>query len=150
MGGASMSEWAVIGQMFGNQASAYSEAEAAGLTAEQARLNAIRAEYAAKDAEARGSVEAANITSKGTQTIASGRVATAASGIELDSPTALNVASTTRAYSALDALTARANAAREAYGYRQQGQDYKISEKQAQKKTELTPLSIFSGQSGGW
>jgi hypothetical protein len=144
MGGA-----AIVGQVFGNATSAYEEAETAGLTAEQARLNSIRAEYAAKDAEARGSAEAATITTKGTQTIASARVATAASGIELDSPTALNVSSTTRAYSALDALMAKSNAAREAYGYRQQGKDYQIAQKVAQKQTELSPMALFSGHSGG-
>src|SRR4030067_642083 len=147
MGGAGLVQ--VGSQLLGNMMNASAEAKAAGQTAAQARRNAVLAEYAAKDAEARGASEAAAITSKGTQTIASARVATAASGIELDSPTALNVASTTRAYSALDALTAKSNAAREAWGYRQEGEQYKAAAKQASKKAEVAPLGGFTGPQGG-
>jgi hypothetical protein len=145
MGGAS-----IVGQIAGNVTGALGQAKEAGMSAEQARRNAILSEYAAKDAEARGAAEAAAITSKGTQTIASARVATAASGIELDSPTAMNVVSTTRAYSALDALMAKSNAAREAWGYRQEGEQFKVAQQQARKKSELTPLALFTGKSGGF
>ena len=115
--------------------------------AEQARQNALRSEVAAVDAEERGAAEAAQIQSKGTQTIATGRVATAASGIELDSPTATRVAETTRAYATLDARTTKANAAREAWGYRQEGEQYKAAEKQYTKKSKsaLTPWSVLFG-----
>jgi hypothetical protein len=149
MGGAAISAGIQAGvTMLGNVASAAGEAAEQRQASEQAHRNAILSEYAAKDAEQRGAAEAATITSKGTQTIASARVATAASGIELDSPTALNVASTTAANTKLDALTTTANAAREAWGYRQQGAQYTTQSEQAAAKSHITPLSIFTGRSG--
>lgn len=133
----------------GNLMNASAEARENEQLAAQARRNAIRAEYAAMDAEQRGAAEAGKIQMEGSRVIAEGRVATAASGIELDSPVALNVANTTRAYSALDALTAKSNAAREAWGYRQEAEEYRKASKQAKRKSTLTPLSMFTGRSGG-
>lgn len=146
MGAAGVS---VVGQLVGNTFGAIGESQEAQASAKQADRNAILSEYAAKDAEQRGAAEAAQITMKGTQTIGSARVAQAASGIELDSPVAQNAISTTRAYSALDALTTKSNAAREAYGYRTEGLQYKEQAKQLRKKSQLTPLAMFTGKSGG-
>ena len=135
-------------QLVGNLFQANEEAKQADQMAAQARRNAVLSEYAARDAEQRGAVEAGQILSKGTQVIAEGRVATEASGIELDSPVAQNVATTTRAYSTLDALTAKSNAAREAWGYRMEGQQYKAQDKPAKKKSMLNWYAPFTGRSG--
>lgn len=136
--------------LIGNIVSGIEQSQAAGQSAAQARRNAIRSEFAAQDAEQRGAAEAAQIMSKGSQVISESRVALASSGIELDSPVAKNVVSTTRAYSALDAATARSNAAREAWGYRSEAGEYRLAAKQASKKSMLTPLVMFTGKSGGF
>ena len=62
MGGAGLVQ--VGSQLLGNMMNASAEAKAAGQTAAQARRNAVLAEYAAKDAEARGASEAAAIISR--------------------------------------------------------------------------------------
>lgn len=88
----------------------------------EAEHNARISEVAAKDAEARGEIEAAKSRMMGTRVVAEQRAAYGASGVDVDSGTPLDVAAETRANSELDALTAKVNAAREAWGYRNKAQ----------------------------
>jgi hypothetical protein len=138
-----------IASVVGNVLGAVGESEQAKAQAEVDRRNEILAEYNAQDAERRGAAEAGRIRMKGSQVQAEARVATAASGIELTSPVAQRVAGTTAAFTALDALTAKSNAAREAWGYRSEGEQYKKHAEQMRRKSMIQPFGMFFGGKSG-
>lgn len=105
-----------------------------------AEWNANIAEQAAKDAISRGDIEAGRVRSGTRQTVGSQRAALAAQGIDVNTGSAADVQSDTARIGALDELTARNNAAREAWGYkvqawneRTQGQLAKLGSKNAAK-----------------
>jgi hypothetical protein len=87
-------------------------------------LNAMRAEMEAQDALRRGQIESSRQLGATQRLIGSQRAAMAAQGIQIDSGSASEVVQDTAALGALDALTIRNNAYREAYGYRSQGAGY--------------------------
>lgn len=103
-----------------------------------AEWNANLAEQAAKDAIARGDIEAGRVRSATRQTVGSQRAALAAQGIDINTGSAADVQSDTTRIGALDELTTKNNAAREAFGYtvqawneRQQGELARLGSRNA-------------------
>ena len=90
-----------------------------------ARNNATMAGYAAEDAIARGG-EAANRSNQQYRQLRGKQVvAMAANGIDIGSSgSALNILDDTDMLASIDATTIRNNAARQAWGYRVEGQNY--------------------------
>lgn len=114
---------AMMGLGAGMQASAY---KASGESQQAlANYNAELGQLKATDAIARGDINANKQQIVGKQVIGSQRAAFAASGVDITDPdsTAVNTFKDTAAMSALDAVTIRTNAAREAWGYRMQAQN---------------------------
>lgn len=94
-----------------------------------ARNNATMAEYAAKDAIERGG-EAANRSNQQYRQLRGKQVvAMAANGIDLGSGSAANILEDTDVMASIDATTIRNNAARQAWGYQVEGQNYSSSAK---------------------
>jgi hypothetical protein len=87
---------------------------------QQFETNARLAEMQAQDTIKRGDEDAAAYKKQVKQVIGSQRAAMAAQGIELDSGSALDIQEETAGIGALDALTIKNNAWREAWGYRMQ------------------------------
>ena len=82
--------------------------------------NAVQAEYAAKDAEARGRVEELKQRISTRRLIGRQRAVLAANGVVVDQDSALDITADTEMLGEFDALTIRDNAAREALAFRQQ------------------------------
>ena len=97
---------------------------AANFQAAVARNNAILAERAAKEAEARGEVAVDKSQLATRQFIARQKVAQAGQGQEINTGSALDLTADSAAGGKLDELTIRANAEREAIGFRTQGMNF--------------------------
>lgn len=76
----------------------------------------------AADAEARGGQDASLIERRTRQLVGTQRARLAGQGVDVGTGSALDVQVDTQTMSEMDKLTARNNAAREAYGYRSQAQ----------------------------
>lgn len=104
--------------------------------------NARLAELQAKDAITRGEKEAQIIKDKTKQKIGSQRAALAASGIEVNSGSALKLQEDVAADGAEDVLTTKNNAWRQAFGYKQESIQSKfrgrIAESQAKFNANAT------------
>lgn len=97
--------------------------EAANSQAELADYNAGVADLQAKDAIVRGAHDESRFREGVDQMVGQQRAGIAASGVDVNSGSAVDVQADTRHLGELDALTIRTNAAREAWGYQVQGQD---------------------------
>lgn len=116
---------AAVGLMVGGTLlSAYGQRKAADYQAEVNERNASLARRAAIDAIQRGGTEAGKATMEGSRIIGKARAAAAASGVDVQSSSVLDVLGTTRMYSALNAETIKGNAAREALGYNMQAANF--------------------------
>jgi hypothetical protein len=87
--------------------------------AQVAQNNAIAAEWQAQDAITRGQVAEARQRMNTAQLKGTQRASLAARGLDLGEGSALNILTDTDYMGELDALTIRDNAAREAWGYRE-------------------------------
>ena len=88
------------------------------------RKNAVAAEYAAKDAILRGQRDELTTRLEYKQIKGKQRAAFAANGVVVDEGSALDVVLDTVAIGEFDALTVRSNAAKEAFNYREQGEEF--------------------------
>lgn len=88
-----------------------------------ANQNATVSDAQAADAIARGQTAESRFRGETAQTIGSQRAALAAQGLDVGSGSAMDIQQNERTLGELDALTIRNNAAREAYGYKVQGQN---------------------------
>jgi hypothetical protein len=107
--------------------SAYGQKKAADYQAEVAERNAALARRAAIDAITRGSAEAGKATMEGSRIIGKARAAAAASGVDVQSSSVIDVLGTTRMYATLNAETIKGNAAREALGYNMQASNFQAN-----------------------
>jgi len=82
------------------------------------RLNARIADYQAKDALERGNAEAARIRQRRNQVVGQQRATFAAQNVDIGTGSAADVQADTVLLSEMDVDTVKANAAREAWGYR--------------------------------
>ena len=96
------------------------QAESAKSTAE---VNTRLSNMAADDAIARGEKDAAKVKRNARRVVGAQRAALAAQGLDPDAGSGLDLQEDTAALSAVDALTVRNNAWREAFGFRVQAVD---------------------------
>lgn len=89
-----------------------------------ARNNAITAEYQAQDALKRGEIAEEQQRRRTAMLKGSQTARLAANGIDISEGSALQILSDTDWMGEQDALTVRDNAAREAWGFREQGRNY--------------------------
>lgn len=133
----------------GTMSSSYAQSKAlktqGAYQKQQFDTNARIADIQAADAIKRGDKESANHMRKVRQLIGSQRAKAAASGVDANSGSALDIQLDTSNFGALDALTIKNNAWREAWGYRVQANDYRgqgamasLSAKNAARNTILT------------
>lgn len=111
----------------GNAAKRAGEAQqrAADKSGELADFNAQVAELQAEDAIARGIEEQQRFRTKVRQAIGSQRAGFAASNIDVGYGSAVDVQADAAYLGELDVLTIGNNAAREAWGFKMQGEDYR-------------------------
>lgn len=93
--------------------------------ARQLDLNRDLAAFQAEDAIRRGDKEAVAKQKQTKQLIGAQKVALAASGVEIDSGSALDIMEDTAAIGASDVMTIKNNAWREAWGYKVQANNLK-------------------------
>lgn len=91
------------------------------------RNNKILADRAAADAVARGKSEASKREQQGRALIGRQRAVLASNGVDVNSGSAVDIQADTEANTKLDADMIRANAEREALGYRTQGMNFDAS-----------------------
>lgn len=130
---------------------AYVQSEAAqgqaNYQAGVARNNATMAEYAAADAVERGG-EAANRSNQQYRQLRGRQVATmAANGIDIGSGSALSILEDTDMVASIDATTIRNNAARQAWGYQVEGQNYSSSASMYQASADAENPMLSAGAS---
>jgi hypothetical protein len=125
---------------------AYSEYEAGQTEAKVADANATLAEHSAADALQRGAAQAGQIREKGAQVASEQKVALAASGV--DPSSAANLFATTASGAELDALTARNNAAKRAWGLDVEAAGQRTRATLARRRSYLGPLATALGTFG--
>ncbi len=101
------------------------------------------------DSYQRGAQKEGILRTEGTRAIAESRAGAAQSPIDATSGTAANVLAEKRAFSELDALTARSNAAREAWGHQVEAAQYELARKAAKKQGEYAAIGSFLGTAAG-
>lgn len=120
----------------------YQEQKAANKAAEyNAQVNERNAqitEMQAKDAEKRGEIDARKKAMQVSQIIGSQRAAGAGGGLLVDAGSNLDLTNDSASFGALDALTLRNNASKEAWGYRNQGMNYQ-AEANLQRSSKRSP-----------
>lgn len=114
-------------QAYAGHQQAVAQKEAANYSAAVDQNNAKLADYKAETVARIGSVEEERQRAKVRQMIGSQRAAFASNGLDLSEGTPLDVVSETAGTGIEDALTIRANAMREAWGYRQEATDLRSS-----------------------
>lgn len=116
--------------------SAYSQYASASYGAAVANRNAAQAEILAKDATARGEQKADAERRRVGYKIGAQRVGIAASNVDVGSGMGLNIIGDTAALGEMDVAIIRQNADREAKGYLNQADNFKM-EARAQKQSGL-------------
>lgn len=117
-----MGDIANLGMGLGSLANAYNQTEAMALQSEfQAKMferNQKLAEVQADDALKRGDLAASKYKTNVNQTIGAQRASFAAQGLDINSGSAADIQTETSKFGALDQITIKTNAWREAYGYK--------------------------------
>lgn len=133
--------------------SSYQNQEAANDAADYqtkiAQYNAGIAENQAQDAEHRGEIEEKQHRLRVSQFKGSQRAKAAGSGVMVDLGSTMDVLDDTDYFAEQDAMTIRENAAREAYGYRAQAQNYTMEGKLAQKTKRSPWMAAGTSLLGG-
>jgi hypothetical protein len=124
----------------------YSEYTAGQTDAKVADANVELARRSAADALQLGATQAGQIRAKGTQVASEQKVALAASGV--DPSSAGNLFASTAAESELDALTAKNNAAKRAWGFELEANAEEVKATMARRKSYLGPLGTVFGAGG--
>lgn len=147
---------------FSSIASSFMQANAlkqqAAYQQQQLNFKAQVADIQAQAATDEGEHEAEQVERQGQQVVGAQRVSAAAGGVDVNSGSALETQQSTTTMSALDALTARNNAARQAWGYKTeaatdigQGNMDAISAQAQSNATLLTGgLNAFSSAGKGY
>lgn len=125
---------------------AYSEYSSGQAEAKVADANATLAERSAADARQLGAAQAGQLREKGAQVASEQKVALAASGV--DPSSAGNLFATTAASAELDALNAKNNAAKRAWGFDLEAEGQRTRASMARRKSYLGPLGSVLGSAG--
>ena len=151
MPGPMLAVWgaAMAAQALGSILSARGQkAEGAYISAVQ-RNNALAAKHMAKDAKLRGDAEEESYRYRLSKLKGAQRAAVGASGAVVGAGSAADVEEATAAIGELDILRIRNNAAREAYGYRQQSKNYLAQARLTEAQTRGGVISTILGGLGG-
>lgn len=120
--------------------SAYSQSKALEAQGEYQKtmydLNADAASAQSQDATRRGDKAAAESVRRANQALGSQRAAMGASGVSVDSGSARDVQAETAQASAMDTMTLKTNAWREAWGYKVQASQYNFQGRMAKLAAE--------------
>lgn len=116
----------VVVSLIGTGVAAYGQHQAASFQEDIANRNAQQADLAAKDAVARGEVAVENQRNRVRGIMGSQAAAIGASGVQGGTGTTGDVLTQTATLGELDAQTIRANAYREAWGYKAQGANFNL------------------------
>jgi hypothetical protein len=108
----------------GTAVSAYSGYQQSKAASAVAKNNATMAEYAARDAQRRGELEAVELQRKGASLKSAQRANMAAKGLDLGYGTAADLQDQTDFFTQSDVATARTNASKEAWSRRAQKGNY--------------------------
>lgn len=128
-----------------NLFNAYSSYEQGKYLDKVSKVNAGMSEQAARDALARGEIEADDMRKQTRQVIGTQRTGFAANGIDVNTGSAGQIQDDTAALGELDALTILNNAAREAYGYRVQAVDQRQQGKLAKYQGKMEAFGSILG-----
>lgn len=148
-------------QVMSQQQQASNAKKAANYQNAVAQNNAILAERQATDARARGELAERRQAIQTQQLEGRQRAALAANGVVVDTGSALDITSDTRAYGTLDQLTVRNNAEREALGFSTQAMNYsaegdmalfrgKAAAAEANTKSAGTIIGAAGSVAGKW
>jgi hypothetical protein len=139
----------------GSYESGRAQSEAAAYQAQVARNNAVIAQQNANLGIQSGEVQASNAAMQTRSVIGATKAGEAASGVDVNSGSFVNVRASESELGALDALTLRSNAAKQAYGYEvaatsEEGQAglYGLQSTQASQAGQIGALGTFIGGSG--
>lgn len=125
-------------------------ANAAKYQAQVAQNNAVIANQNADYSIAAGQAGAANTSRKGAAAVGKIKAAQAASGIDVNSGSAVNVQAGERATNKLDTETVLNNAELQAYGYRSQATGYEATAGLETYKAEQAPIAADFSAAGGF
>ena len=132
----------------GTAFSAYSQMKAGQGQQQMFERNAAFAEFQAVDALARGKETEKRSRQNTNQVIGAQRTSFAAQGVDVNKGSPLDVQADAAYLGELDALTIRNNAAKEAYGYRTQGTDYRARGEVAADTGKMGALTTIIGSGG--
>lgn len=134
---------------YGTYQKGQADSAAAVYAAQVARNNQIIAEQNAQHAEIVGEAQAAATSQKGAAKAAKIKVAQAASGIDVNSGSAVDVQAGEAETSALDTDTVLSNAELQAYGYRTQGTNFGAEAGLDDAKASQAKTGGILGAAGG-
>jgi len=130
---------------------AYGDQQSAQAESDIADTNARIMRQRADDAANRGGQAAGRQRMKGSQDVATATTQLAKGDVELTSPMATNIFETTDAFAEMDAQQAKANAAREAWGYTVEAKEQEMKSDLARRKSILGPAGdIIGGLGAGY
>lgn len=135
-------------QAIGAGMSAYGQIQAGNQADKLYQRNAQIAEIQAKDALARGRVEAKRARRQTEQVIGAQRTGFAAQGVDVNRGSALDIQADAAYLGELDALTIRNNAAKEAWGYRTQADDLRFQGAVAKQEGQFGAFKTIIGAGG--
>jgi hypothetical protein len=124
------------------------QSDQASTSAGIARNNATMAEYAAADAQRKGEQDAAAVQRKAASLKSSQRVGAAAHGLDVGYGTAGDLQDQTDFFAQEDVNTVRNNAAKDAWGYRAQGQSYQTQARATEHNGQMAVMGTFLGGAG--
>ena len=124
------------------------QSDQASTSAGIARNNATMAEYAAADAQRKGEQDAAAVQRKAASLKSSQRVGAAAHGLDVGYGTAGDLQDQTDFFAQEDVNTVRNNAAKDAWGLRSQGQDFRTKASAAEHNGQMAVMGTFLGGAG--
>lgn len=136
---------AVASMVAGTLVSAYGQVQAGNAAAAAAKEQARGLSRAATDAEARGDLAAGQTGQQYQQLIGSQRAQMAASGLDIQSGSPLEVLLGTAAVGEQDVQTIRNNAAREAWGYRAERANVLAAGRQAKRASRFGAAGTILG-----
>lgn len=143
------SGFGAMSQLSGSKKTAVALVSAGKAQRQLADYNAEVAEMQANDALARGAEEEARHRVNVRRMVGSQRAGLAAQGVDISSGSALDIQADTAQMGELDALTIRANAAREAWGFKVQAVDLRqrglIAEQTGYMNAEATRIAGKAG-----
>lgn len=141
-----MGATAAIGMQFAGAGFSAMAQRSAGKAQQQlANYNAQVAEMQAADAIERGRESEGRHRTSVRGLVGTQRAALAASGVDVNDGSALDIQADTAAMGEMDALTIRLNAAREAWGYRTQATDYRARGEIAKNEGNMKAVGTILG-----